>query len=261
MFMSGSLWRIYFLGIFYPVAVDTSGKVTPGIVQKKALRGTNLMLQCPFPFDLDHSNVNVYWFRKDSETLLQDDSRKQFHIKKGGAYLHLLNVTVLDSGIYQCVAKDKDRTVGKGTFVQVVVYAVPVPLKIVSTPPERTSSASLRLQCRTAPFYPKDFNLTWHENGTEIVTGIETEQQAKTEGLFEVISYLEVTDPIERGTVYTCQVYHDSISIPANANYTVANDDYRSALPVHLIYRSTVGVLVIILLMMIIFNHVSSDNI
>ncbi|XP_067853503.1 uncharacterized protein [Heptranchias perlo] len=260
MFLSGALLGMCFLGIFNRVTVDISGKVMPGIVQKTALRGTKVTFRCPFPFDLDHSNIILYWWRDGNKTFLQEDSRKQFIVKKGGAYLHLLNVSVPDAGTYFYVAKYQDKTVVKGTGVQLVVYVGPVPLKIVSTASEGASSASLRLQCRTAPFYPKDFNLTWHKNGTEIVTGFRTEQQANTEGLYEVISSLQEIRPIQRGTVYTCQVYHVSNSIPANVNYTVGNEDYHSVRPVHLMYRSIVGILVIILLTMIILNHVTSDN-
>ncbi|XP_067906074.1 uncharacterized protein [Heterodontus francisci] len=106
------------------VPVDTSGKVTPGMAQMKALRGTNITLKCPFPFHLDYSNVKVYWLRKENGTLLQEDSRTLFQVKKGGAYLQLLNVTMQDAGTYQCGAKYHDQMVVKGTLVQLVVYDV-----------------------------------------------------------------------------------------------------------------------------------------
>ncbi|XP_067906072.1 tyrosine-protein phosphatase non-receptor type substrate 1-like isoform X2 [Heterodontus francisci] len=253
--MTGALWSIYFLGILYPVPVDTSGKVTPGMAQMKALRGTNITLKCPFPFHLDYSNVKVYWLRKENGTLLQEDSRTLFQVKKGGAYLQLLNVTMQDAGTYQCGAKYHDQMVVKGTLVQLVVYAAPTPMNIVCMPSEPASSIFLRLQCRTAAFYPKEFNLTWHKNGTEIVAGFRTEQKTTEEGLYKAISSLDETQPIEHGTVYTCHVYHISNSIPANANYTAVNKDVIPTNQFSLIAGCAAGAVTIVMLTIMIVKR------
>ncbi|GCB66622.1 hypothetical protein scyTo_0012035 [Scyliorhinus torazame] len=255
MLKTRSLWGICFLGISYLVFVCSVSTVT-----RKALRGTNVTFRCPFPFTFNLSNIIAYWWKDGNKSFLQQDDRKVFILKRAGAYLHLLNVTVPDAGTYYCAVKYKSQMAGKGAVVRLIIYASPVPLKIVSIPCEGTASVFLRLQCRTAEFHPKDFNLTWHKNGTEITEGFTTEQQEKAEGLYEVISSFEETRPIEQGTVYTCQVYHVSILDPANGSYTVGNVGCHFVLPVHLIYRTAVGILVIITLMVIIFDHITSDN-
>ncbi|XP_072403667.1 uncharacterized protein [Chiloscyllium punctatum] len=249
---------VSFLGILYVVSVCSSGDHGRNLAQTLARRGGNVLFRCPFPFHVNHSAVTAYWWRDGNKSFLQANGRKRFTVRRGGAYLHVLNVTVADAGMYHCAVKYQHRTVGKGTGLQLLVYAAPVPLKIVSTSFHKASSTFLRLQCQTAEFHPKEFNLTWHKNGTRILTGISTVQQETTDRLYEVISSLEETRPIEQGTVYTCQVYHVSISGPANCSYIVDNVDYH-AVPVHLIYRSILGILVIIILAVIIFDHVTSD--
>ncbi|XP_048462082.1 H-2 class II histocompatibility antigen, E-Q beta chain-like [Rhincodon typus] len=128
--------------------------------------------------------------------------------------------------------------------------APPAPLKIVSVPSEELFSASLRLQCRTSDFYPKTFNLTWHKNGANILTGFRNEQQAKTKDLYEVISTLELREAVESGTVYTCQAYHVSSSFPANASYTVTvtNKDFASKISVTMAAGCAAGALAILIL-------------
>ncbi|XP_067905931.1 uncharacterized protein [Heterodontus francisci] len=249
MVMNGLLCGICFLGIMYPVAVDSSGNATPDIIPKKVLRGTNVVLRCPFSFNLNHSNVIVYWWRDGNKTFLQEDSRKLFSVKRGGAYLHLLNVTVPDAGTYYCVTKYQYHTVGETTGVQLVVYATPAPLKILSPPSEGVTCVPTSLQCRTSAFYPKDFNLSWHINGTELLTGFTNVQQTKTpEGLFEVISSLKVSQAIDRGTVYTCQLHHVSNLIPANASYTFSNEDCASKIDYVVIAGCAGGALVVLVL-------------
>ncbi|XP_067905013.1 uncharacterized protein [Heterodontus francisci] len=257
MVMNGVLCGICFLGIMYPVAVGTSGNATPDIIEKKALRGTNVILRCPFSFNLNHSNVIVYWWRDGNKTFLQEDNRKLFSVKRGGAYLHLLNVTVPDAGTYYCVTKYQYHTVGETTGVQLVVYATPAPLKILSLPSEGVTCAPLSLQCRTSAFYPKDFNLSWHKNDMELLTGLTNEQQTKTpEGLYEVISCLKVSQAIDRSTVYTCQVLHVSNLIPANASYTVSNEDCASKVDGVIIAGCARGALVVLLLAILIVKGI-----
>ncbi|XP_051884512.1 tyrosine-protein phosphatase non-receptor type substrate 1-like [Pristis pectinata] len=241
MFLKRSLWTMYFFAILNADAVDVSDKADPHIVQKVVLSGVNVTCRCPFPFNLNLSKISVYWWRDGNKTFLKEDSKKLFSIKAGGAYLHLLNVTVADSGTYYCVAKQAGQTVGKGTGEQVIVHVAPSPLKIVSIRSGKPSPASLRLQCRTAAFYPKEFTLTWHKNGTEIQSGIRHQQNVTSEGLYEVISSLEETEPIKSGMVYTCQVHHISQLIPATANYTVPKEAVYSAVGLGWIVRGAVA--------------------
>ncbi|XP_060693506.1 cell adhesion molecule-related/down-regulated by oncogenes-like [Hemiscyllium ocellatum] len=174
-----------------------SAKVNPDLKQITVQRGSTAIMLCPFSYQINYSNVIAYWWREGDKTFLQEDRRKFFHIVKGAAYLKLLNVTVQDAGTYICAVKSEQRTIGKGTAVQLTVYASPAPLKIVFVLSEDHFAASLRLQCRTSYFYPKAFNLTWHKNGRNILTGFRNEQQAKTGDLYEVISSLELQEAVQ----------------------------------------------------------------
>ncbi|XP_062922643.1 natural cytotoxicity triggering receptor 3 ligand 1-like [Mobula hypostoma] len=240
MFLKRSFWTIYLLAI---VNAD-AGKRAPDTFPNIILSGTNFTCRCSFRFDLNQSNLRVYWWRGENKTFIKEDSRKLISIKPGGAYLHLLNVTVSDAGTYYCAVKHAEQTIERGRGQQVVVHAVPSPLKIVSMRSAKSSSAFLILQCRTAAFYPKEFNLTWHKNGTEVQHGIKHEQYPTAGGLYEVISSLEESQPVKKGTVYACQVHHISTSVPATANFTVSKEAVFAAIAVDWIVRGSLAALV-----------------
>ncbi|XP_048402851.2 signal-regulatory protein beta-1-like [Stegostoma tigrinum] len=231
MFVCHSLWDVCLLGILCSAAVGNSAKVNPDLTRKTVQGGSSVLMHCTFSAEFDYSNVTAYWWKEDNKTVLQEDSKKLFRVIRGEASLKLLNVTVRDAGTYHCAVAYQKQKLGQAA-VQLIVYALPAPLKIVSMPSEDLFSASLRIQCRTSDFYPKDFNLTWYKNGTNILTGFRNEQLAKPEDLYEVISTLELREAVKSETVYTCQVYHVSSSFPTNASYTVINKDFASKISV-----------------------------
>ncbi|XP_059507783.1 tyrosine-protein phosphatase non-receptor type substrate 1-like [Stegostoma tigrinum] len=228
-------------------AVGNSAKVNPDLTRKTVQGGSSVLMHCTFSAEFDYSNVTAYWWKEDNKTVLQEDSKKLFRVIRGEASLKLLNVTVRDAGTYHCAVAYQKQKLGQAA-VQLIVYALPAPLKIVSVPSEDLFSASLRLQCRTSDFYPKDFNLTWFKNGTKILTGFRNEQLAKPEGLYEVVSTLELREAVESGTAYTCQVYHVSSSFPANASYTVINKDFASNISVTVAAGCAAGAFAILIL-------------
>ncbi|XP_048402855.2 uncharacterized protein LOC125459911 [Stegostoma tigrinum] len=230
-----------------PFAVCTSNNVTPNVMLIRTLIQSTVTMRCPFSFELNHSNINVYWFREGKKMLLQDDSRALFHVKRGGAYLHLFNVTVRDAGTYFCAVKNQHQTVDNKPSAQLDVYASPAPLNIVLIRSEDPSSASFKLQCRTSGFYPEYFNLTWHRNGAQIFTGFRNEKQAKGEGLYEVVSSLDIPNIPESDTVYMCHVYHVSSAFPANASCTVTKDDFASKISIPVVAGCSTGALAILL--------------
>ncbi|XP_067853775.1 uncharacterized protein [Heptranchias perlo] len=101
--------------------------------------------------------------------------------------------------------------------------AAPTPLTIVSLTAEVNSSAPQILMCETAEFYPENFTLTWYKNGVETAIGIHTVKRQNIEGLYEVSSTLEETQPVSSGAKYTCSVSHVSLETPAVITYTKSN--------------------------------------
>ncbi|XP_067853519.1 tapasin-related protein-like [Heptranchias perlo] len=108
--------------------------------------------------------------------------------------------------------------------------APPTPLKIASRTAEGNPSASLTLVCETAKFFPENFTLAWCKNGVVIATGINTIKRQNTEGLYEVSSSLEETQPVPIGANYTCLVSHISLQTPAVVTYTVTKSEQASVI-------------------------------
>ncbi|GCB63939.1 hypothetical protein scyTo_0009742 [Scyliorhinus torazame] len=121
-------------------------------------------------------------------------------------------------------------------------------------PPARASLSSLRLKCRSADFYPKEYNLTWKKNGSDIVTGFITKQTTTKVGLYNVISTLDEKRAIGYSTVYTCLVHHPSISIPANASYAFVGQDFESKITIALITGYVTGAVAIAMLTVMILK-------
>ncbi|XP_067853651.1 H-2 class II histocompatibility antigen, A-S beta chain-like [Heptranchias perlo] len=150
---------------------------------------------------------------------------------------------------------------GNGTGSHLIVHAAPTPLIIVSMTAEGNSSASLILMCETAEFYPENFTLTWYKNGVETATGIHTIKRQNTEGLYEVSSTLEETQPVSSGAKYTCSVSHVSLETPAVITYTKSNPGHGFSISLLMIVRLLMAFLVILALTAIIVDHVKISSI
>ncbi|XP_072926679.1 tyrosine-protein phosphatase non-receptor type substrate 1-like isoform X1 [Hemitrygon akajei] len=192
--------------------------------------GRSIIFHCIIPLTYDQSRIEVRWRKQGENEYLQNEvtGRKRLVSKnKGGGYFELLNATIQDSGIYQCVVMRDGKTIGEGDGSDLKVCAAPTPLKF-SSRALRNSSATLVLVCETAEFYPRELNITWYKNGAPATTDISTFKQENTEGLFKVSSFFQfpVSTSEVNGTVCICLVQHISLRTPAIAIYTVPNS-YR----------------------------------
>ncbi|XP_059849413.1 tapasin-related protein-like [Hypanus sabinus] len=89
----------------------------------------------------------------------------------------------------------------------------------------KNESVTLALICNTAAFFPQGLNITWYKNGSAIIPAVEPNKTKTTTGLYKASSCLTETEPVEDGTVYTCQVSHIALPNPANISYTYYSPD------------------------------------
>ncbi|XP_062923411.1 uncharacterized protein LOC134356408 isoform X2 [Mobula hypostoma] len=68
-------------------------------------------------------------------------------------------------------------------------------------------------------------NITWYKNCSDIIPEVQPIKTKTTAGLYEASSCLTETEPVEDGTVYTCQVSHIALPNPANISYIFYNSD------------------------------------
>ncbi|XP_067853517.1 tapasin-related protein-like [Heptranchias perlo] len=222
-------------GIIYTAADHSSFRVTQAPEQATVSRGGNVTFHCIFPISQTHSWVRVYWWKQGENKYLprSGDKRKRFGLEgKASGFFQLLNANFQDSGVYHCAVIREGTVGGNGTASHLIVHAPPTPLKIVSRTAEGNSSASLTLVCETAEFFPENFTLAWYKNGVVIATGINTIKRQNTEGLYEVSSSLEETQPVPSDANYTCLVSHVSLNIPAVATYSVTKSNQATVIDV-----------------------------
>ncbi|XP_078400231.1 uncharacterized protein LOC144681929 [Cetorhinus maximus] len=181
-------------------------------------RGANATFFCTFAFV---RGVQVKWWRDGERSFLSavTDSRYRFEIRnKASAAFLLLDVDVPDSGLYYCRASSADKA-GNGTGTRLLVTAPPYSPQIVPTVSGKGSGVFLRLACSSGRFYSKELSINWFVNGTEVVTGIRGDIQPRPEKLFEASSYLEESQPVPNGTVYTCRVSYPDNQMQTHYTY------------------------------------------
>ncbi|XP_059849430.1 tyrosine-protein phosphatase non-receptor type substrate 1-like [Hypanus sabinus] len=118
--------------------------------------------------------------------------------------------------MYYCEAKIQGRFLGRGSGSRLTVFAPPTPLEIV---PIGGFSASPKLLCKTAAFYPEKLEIVWQINNKQIHTGIQSVTNRSVGGLYEASSLLEITQSTAGKDVYICLVSHVSLTVPACFSY------------------------------------------
>ncbi|XP_067853654.1 immunoglobulin lambda-1 light chain-like [Heptranchias perlo] len=233
----------------------TSSKVDQFPKHVNVARGANVSLFCTFPLFQDAPDV--VWWRQGENKFLEPDNRKQFNVKKGSGSFDVVNVNIEDTGMYYCKVKHQEKSIGDGAGSLITVYVPPTPLEIA--PVEGISSASLKLECKTAAFYPEHLGISWRRDGVEIQTGIETVKNRTAKGLYEVSTFLEDVQPARSGVVYTCLVSHVSLVVPAGVSYTFKGHSFSISLLMFV--RLFLAFLVILALTGIIVDHVKMSSI
>ncbi|XP_067853506.1 tyrosine-protein phosphatase non-receptor type substrate 1-like [Heptranchias perlo] len=249
--------------ILLKISCTAAGNPSPTVKQApdSAVRsGGAVTLYCIYPIFTDKRPVKVHWWRDGEDGFLEEsaDSRIRFYfLNNGGAAFKLVSVRAEDAGLYYC--RVIHLTVLNGTGTKLVVYEPPTPLWMAATRIEIGSALHLTLVCKTAAFSPEDLNITWYKNGSEFVTGIEHFKRHNPAGLYEVTSYLNETEPVDNGTVYTCQVSHVSLQIPANISYTFYSLEHDD-LPYPLIFGCLGAGLIIFLTVIGIVKRRGTDK-
>ncbi|XP_072135197.1 tapasin-related protein-like isoform X1 [Mobula birostris] len=204
------------LQITYTVADRASFTVNQIPEQVTKAEGENVSIYCTYPIFAQNSLVDVYWRKGEQKQFIDATADRRMRIitsEQGSAEFHILGVSFGDSGIYYCSVSDWTRKFSNGNGTSVIVHVPPVPLKITEE-----NSPSVALTCTTTAFFPKNYELIWYKNEMEITSGIHTTQKQNEEGLYLVSSSLNVT---ESWSVYTCQVFHESMRAPISEYYRI----------------------------------------
>uniref|UniRef100_UPI00398F7CEA natural cytotoxicity triggering receptor 3 ligand 1-like n=1 Tax=Pristiophorus japonicus TaxID=55135 RepID=UPI00398F7CEA len=204
---------------------DAIFQVTQSPQHKIVRVGGNITFACAFPPFPDNSEVNVFWWRFDKSIYLQrgSDKRKQYFIRKGQGSLQILDIRFQDAGVYYCGVIQQGNTIINGTGSTLVVHAVPANPTIVFKSPGGNSNNYPILVCETVDFYPNTITFNWYKNTSNVVTGIKTTKQLNPAGLYEAISYLQETQPVQIATYYSCLISHPMLQTPKLAFYVVSH--------------------------------------
>ncbi|XP_072135200.1 natural cytotoxicity triggering receptor 3 ligand 1-like isoform X1 [Mobula birostris] len=187
-------------------------------------RGDTAKLYCIFPI-LPHKYVRVHWWRDGEDSYLDERLDRRIYsyfLSQGSAILQINAVTAEDAGVYFC--RLIHATVSNGTGTKLMVYDPPTPLRLKVMLP-KNKPVTLALICNTAAFFPQGLNITWYKNGSDIIPEVEPIKTKTTAGLYEASSCLTETEPVDDGTIYTCQVSHNALPNPANISYIFYSPD------------------------------------
>ncbi|XP_078066431.1 immunoglobulin lambda-1 light chain-like [Mustelus asterias] len=249
----GILMRI--MAIFCTAGIRANFQVSQAPENTNALLGTNVTFYCTFPIFQNALNVEVYWWKLGENGFLHrsSDSRKIFlRFKQGGASFQLLNISARDAGVYYCGVKTLENRTANGTGSTIKVSVPPTPLKIFSKVHE-VNSSFLDLLCETSEFYPNVLNLSWYKDGIEIRNCTVTTKSLNINGLYKVSSILKRMQPVRSTTVYTCQVSHVTLPVPAKVEFALLNPKLGAKFLFNsqVIYRSTAGAFIFLLMIAI----------
>ncbi|XP_042196458.1 signal-regulatory protein beta-1-like isoform X2 [Callorhinchus milii] len=208
------------LGAIHTAAGGTSLTVGQNPRVATVSRGGEVTIYCFWPLYKDQKPAKVDWWREGENRSLEDgrDGRIQIYfLNRASCALQLFSARLQDAGVYRCRVRHRSGAQGPGT--RLLVFVPPTPLEMVVSRSGSGAAASLTLVCKTAAFYPEDVNITWCKNGSEIVSGTNTNRNLA--GLYEASSLLIETEAVQSGAVYTCHVSHLSLPTAANISYTV----------------------------------------
>ncbi|XP_020369707.1 tyrosine-protein phosphatase non-receptor type substrate 1-like [Rhincodon typus] len=217
-----ALCRIAVLLTFlWAVLANSSFKVAqyPEILNQTV--GSNATFFCTFPFARDVSRIRVSWWRDGERGFLREkkDSRYHFEIRnKASAAFHLRGVDVSDSGLYYCRVNHEGK-VASGSGTRLLVTASADPPQIVPTLFGRESAIFLRLACISGAFHSDEISINWFVNGSEVLSGIRSQVEPRPDKRFRASSYLEETQPVRNGTVYSCRVSHRGKRVETRYTY------------------------------------------
>ncbi|XP_060693842.1 tyrosine-protein phosphatase non-receptor type substrate 1-like isoform X1 [Hemiscyllium ocellatum] len=241
------LWYISVVGS-YAVADGSFLQMFQFPARITSLKGANVSMNCSFTLFDPIARLDVSWRRRNREGTLKptaaDNRTVVIPLEQTATELHLLNVDVQDAGVYYCSVTDWQQKVSSGNGTELIVHVPPAPVKI-------TQQSHLTLLCTTVGFFPKEFNVTWYENETEIMSGINTTIQQNKEGLYQVSSYLS---PVQNALMYTCEVSHVSLKVPAIDSYTVLYQADTGTFPKELVGGCAVAGLLLLLLVTVVIH-------
>ncbi|XP_038661940.1 immunoglobulin lambda-1 light chain-like [Scyliorhinus canicula] len=215
------------LGMISTVNCYADTQVLQRPQHKIVMVGQNITITCAFTPLSDNSEVNIFWWRLGENVFMQPTSDMRKHVlkRKGQSTFQLLDVRLHDAGIYYCGIKEARARMNNGTGSTFVVHAVPHTPTILWKTPDENANVYLHLVCETVDFYPEDVTLQWYKGSSRIITGIQTTKRLNKAGLYQATSVLHESQPVLRGTPYTCLVSHTTLQAPKISVHLVTGSD------------------------------------
>ncbi|GCB67493.1 hypothetical protein scyTo_0008068, partial [Scyliorhinus torazame] len=227
MIVRALLQSFLILGMIATVNCYADNQVLQRPKHKIVMVGQNITITCAFTPLSDNSEVHVFWWKLGESVFMQpiSDMRKHVFKRKGQSTFQLLDVRLREAGVYYCGIKEARARMNNGTGSTVVVHAAPHTPTILWKTPDENANVYLHLVCETVDFYPEDVTLQWYKGSSRIITGIKTTKRLNKAGLYQASSILHESQPVLRGTPYTCLVSHTTLQAPKISVHLLTGSD------------------------------------
>ncbi|KAK6468634.1 butyrophilin subfamily 1 member A1-like [Huso huso] len=178
--------------------------------------GKEVILPCHISPRSSAVGLEVRWFRerfdrivhlyyKQRDQLSRQDSKYRSRtalppsaLERGDISLHLRNIELSDSGVYTCLADDRNQYEEGQTELIVAALGTQPSISMDSTQGEQT-----QLVCRSEGWDPEPEVIWRDRNGNDVTSLSNTTVQRDSQGLLSVSSYIKIK---QQSNVFSCLV-------------------------------------------------------
>ncbi|XP_043938309.1 tyrosine-protein phosphatase non-receptor type substrate 1-like [Protopterus annectens] len=128
-----------------------------------------------------------------------------------------------DAGVYYCVKfkSDKVTVTTNGSGTHLYVNRIPSPPSISGPTKQIMLNENVTLSCTSDGFYPKEINITWLQNGKEVLNSTKVVYLNMANKGYHVQSNVSIQAKIDSPVI--CRITHTALELPITSTFQMNN--------------------------------------